>query len=75
MRKLTLVKHVLVLLACLAAAGSRVELVAETAEEASSAGLVLVLGLDRDLGLLLLAFLVAAAGQVLDEIHDCLDKR
>lgn len=63
----TFVKVVLVLLALLAAASSRVELVTNTAEKASARLLVagrLLLG--RALGLLLL---VAAAGELVDEIH------
>ena len=66
MRKgLTLVKAVLLLLALGSAASGVIELVADAAEEAA---LALLLGAGG-LVLVVLVGVVAAAGEVLDEIH------
>lgn len=64
-RTLTLVEGIFVLLALGSAAGGVVELVADAAEEAA---LALLLGAGG-LGLVLVGVVVAAAGEVLDEIH------
>ena len=65
-KRLTLVKAVLLLLALGSAASGAVELVADAAEEAA---LALLLGAGG-LGLVLVVgVVVAAAGEVLDEIH------
>lgn len=65
MKILTLVKHVLILLAFLSTTGSRVELITDAAEESTTALLLFTLALV----LVLVLGALALAGSALEEVH------